>query len=131
MAFRRLILIAVLGILVMASCARRAASFDFDFDREFDHEIGEAFFDDLGWSDDITVIERIGDNVISTQTVAFSELDDLGIKDYDFDADSVSFDFADGTFEFDLVGTGDVSTISADFNSDTSTLVIERSSDGR
>lgn len=106
MAFRRLLLIAVLGILVMASCARRAARFDFD--REFDHEIGEAFFDDLGWSDDVTVIGRIGDNVISTQTVAFSDLDDLGIEEFDFDADSVSFDFSEGTFEFDLVGTGDV-----------------------
>lgn len=133
MFLRRMALIGLLVILVMASCARRATMFkgDFDFDSDFESNIRGSLFEEFDFGDEVTVIERIGDNVISTQTVTFDDVDELNMDDFDFDADTVSFDLSDGKLQFELTGDGDVQSISADFNSDRNVLEIVRTESGR
>lgn len=129
MFFRRMILIGLLVVLVMASCARRAARFEFEAD--FDNEISEAIREEFGIANDVTVIERVGNSVVNEYTVAFDDLDELDYDHLDFDADDITVNFDDDGLAFELRGEGDVVGISAEFNSNSSTIEIERRGEGR
>ncbi len=132
MFFKRMALIAILGILVMASCGRRMARFDMDFD--FGEEFEQSLVEDLDLDDEVTVIRREGREVIFNETVAFNEIDDLDWDDFDIEPSDFSFNLSEDGLTFSMSGTdnGEPVKVTGAFDDNGSTIeVIQTEGEGR
>ncbi len=127
MFFKRVALIAVLGLLVMASCGRRVAQFDFDFDLE--HDIEQALIDEFGFDEEVYVIHRDGGNVVFNETVAFGQLDEIEWDDFDIDPSDVTFNLSEDGLTFSVIGTddGEMVEVTGEFTEGGSSIEVETS----
>ena len=127
----RILLVGVLIILIMAGCARHAATeIAHGFNGEFEAEVFEA----LNMPDEVTVTKRVNGDTVFSERIETANFDDKSMEaeferhgevDID-DVTDVNFDFGDGGITFEGSGTnheGETVNISADLTKGNNSVV--------